>query len=72
MEGEEEEVESGSPSGKEGPPPPSVVLSTEMEVAEEDRGLGTHHQKNNERQHDETKHVVHLTRPAIFPENEVI
>ena len=63
MDGEEEEIEGGGARGEEGPPPPAIVLRAEVEVAEEDRGLGTDHHQHKERQHDEPKHVVHLTRP---------
>ena len=50
-------------SGEEGAPPPSVVLGAEVEVAQEDGGLCTHHHQHNEGQHNEAKHVVHLARP---------
>lgn len=51
-------------SGEEGAPPPSVVLRAEVKVAQEDGGLSTHHNQHDESQHNETKHVVHLARPA--------
>lgn len=63
VDGEEEEVEASGGRGEEGAPPPAVVLRAEVEVAEEDGGLGTDHQQHQEGQHDETKHVVHLTIP---------
>ena len=52
-------------SGEEGTPPPAIVLSTEVEVAEENRGLGTDHQQHHKRQQDEPKHVVHLSTPTL-------
>ena len=64
MNGEEEEVEGSSSCGEEGTPPPAVVLSAEVEVAEEYRGLKTHQDQQKEGKHDETKHVVHLARPG--------
>ncbi len=66
VDGEEEEIEGRGARGEEGPPPPAVVLRTEVEVAEEDGGLGADHHQHKVRQHDETKHVVHLTRPTVY------
>lgn len=60
---EEEEVEPSYSCGEEGSPPPAIVLRAKVEVAEEDGGLCTHHQQHQECQHDEPKHVVHLTIP---------
>ena len=41
--------------GEEGTPPSSIVLNAEMEVAEEDKGLGTHQHQNDECNQDEQK-----------------
>ena len=64
VQGEEEEVEAGGPRGKEAAPPPAVVLRAQVEVAEEDGGLGRHQHQHHKGQHDEPKHVVDLARPA--------
>lgn len=66
MDGEEEEIEGSGACGEEGPPPPAIVLRAEVKVAEEDGGLGTDHHQHKKRQHDEPKHVVHLTRPTVY------
>ena len=63
MDREEEEVEGSGACREERSPPPTVVLRAEMEVAEEHRGLGTHHHQDKKGQHDEPKVVVHLTGP---------
>ena len=60
MKAEEEEVECCGPRGEEGPPPPVIVLTTELKIAEEDGGLCTCDQKDNEGYEDEPKHVVCL------------
>lgn len=60
---EEKQIEPSSGRGEKGTPPPAVVLRAEVEVAEEDGGLSTHHQEDQEGQHDEAKHVVHLPVP---------
>ena len=65
VDGEEEEVEGRGACGEEGPPPPTIILGAEVEVAEEDGGLGTDHQQHKEGKHNESKHVVHLTRPIL-------
>lgn len=41
----------------------SSYLSAEVEVAEQNRGLGAGDEKNDENQEEEPKHVVHLMRP---------
>ncbi len=61
---EEEQVEGSSTSAEEGPPPPAIVFRAQMEVAEEYGCLGTDHYQNDEGEHHETKHVVHLARPT--------
>lgn len=58
------EGDRGQTSGEEGAPPPAIVLGTQVEIAEEDRCLCTHHDQNNEGQQKEPKHVVHLTTPT--------
>ena len=70
MDGEEEQVEGSGACGEEGPPPPAVVLRAQVEVTEEHGGLGTHHRQDEKGQHDESKHVVHLTRPATMSDRE--
>lgn len=39
-------------------------LSTEVEVAEEDGGLGASDDEDDEDQEEEPKHVIHLMGPA--------
>lgn len=39
-------------------------LSTEVEVAEEDGGLGAGDDEDDEDQEEEPKHVIHLMGPA--------
>lgn len=58
------EGDRGQTSGEEGAPPPAIVLSTQVEVAEEDGCLSTHHYQNNKGQQKESKHVVHLATPT--------
>ena len=41
-----------------------AYLSTEVEVAEEDGGLGAGDNEDDEDQEEESKHVVHLVGPA--------
>lgn len=72
MDGEEKEVEGCGTRGEEGPPPPTVVLGAEVEVAEEDGRLGTDDDQHKEGQHDESKHVVHLTRPVIIVGHNIV
>lgn len=43
-----EEVASSRPRGEEGAPPPVIVLGAEVEVAEEDGGLGARDHKDQE------------------------
>lgn len=72
MDGEEEEIEGRGARGEEWPPPPAIVLRAEVEIAEEDGGLGTDNHQNKECQHDESKHVVHLTRPAVLTQVNMV
>ena len=64
VQGEQEEVQRCGARGEEGSPPPAVVLGAEVEVAEKDGRLCTHHHQHHKGQHDEPKHVVDLARPA--------
>lgn len=41
-----------------------TYLSTEVEVAEEDGGLGAGDDEDDEDQEEESKHVIHLMGPA--------
>ena len=64
VDGEEKEVEGRRSRGEERPPPPAIVLGAEMEVAEENGRLSTDYHQDDKGQHDEPKHVVHLTGPG--------
>lgn len=73
--GKDKEVrktERGQTSREEGAPPPAVVLGTQVEVAQEDGCLCTHHYQNNEGQQKEPKHVVHLTTPTSSGRREEV
>ena len=54
----------GQTCREEGAPPPAVVLSTKVEIAEQNGGLGTHDQQHNKGQQEKPKHVVHLSPPG--------
>lgn len=47
-----------------------VVLSTKVEIAEQDGGLRASDQKNDKYQEQEAKHVVHLMRPNAIEDEE--
>lgn len=56
----DEEVAGRGSRAEEPSPPPVVVLGAEVEVAQEDGGLGTRDHQYHEHQEQETEHVVHL------------
>lgn len=57
------QVEGREPAGQEAAPPPVVILSTEVEVAEEDGGLGAGDDQDDVHQEQEPVHVVNLRGP---------
>jgi len=63
-------VEGGKAAGQEAPPPPVVVLRTEMKVAEQDRGLRTGDDENHEHEEQESIHVIDLTGPDTVEDEE--
>lgn len=65
MDREAQHVKACGASGKEGSPPPAIVLAAQVEIAEEDAGFCTHHHKNYECEEHKAKHVVHLSRPVM-------
>lgn len=70
MNGKEKQVECSGSGGEEGPPPPTIIFRTEVEVAEENRCLGTHHDQYYISQHHESKHVIHGARPEGHDYND--
>lgn len=56
----DEQVAGRGARAEEGPPPPVVVLSTKVEVAQQDRRLRTCDHQDYKYKEQETKHVVHL------------
>lgn len=59
----DKEVDSCEATGQKGSPPPVIVLSTKMKVAQQDGGFWTSDDKNDKHQKQETEHVVGLVRP---------
>lgn len=55
-----EEVAGCRPRAEEGSPPPVVVFSAEVEITEQNGGLGACDHQNHKHEKQETKHVVHL------------
>lgn len=56
----DEEVPGGGARAEEGAPPPVVVLGAQVEVAQQDGGLGARDHEDHEHEEQETEHVVHL------------
>ena len=65
----QKEIDGGEAGGEERPPPPVVVLGAEMKVGEEDGGLGTSDDENDEDEKEKAEHVVGLVGPDTI-ENE--
>jgi hypothetical protein len=65
----QEEVDGSEATGQERPPPPVVVLCTQMEIAKKDRRFRAGDNQNDEDKEEKSKHVVHLVRPDAV-ENE--
>lgn len=57
------EIDGSEAAGEEGAPLPVVVLSTQMEVTEQDGGLRAGDDEDNEDEEQEAKHIVHLVGP---------
>lgn len=59
----DEQVPGRAARTEEGSPPPVVVFSTKVEVAEQDGRLRACDHQDHEHQKQEAEHVVHLTGP---------
>jgi len=59
----QEEVQRRGPRREVGPPPPVVVLTAELEVAEHDRDLSAGDDEDDKHQEEEAKNVVELVQP---------
>lgn len=59
----EEEIGSREAGGQEGSPPPMIILSTEVEVSQKNRGFGTSDEEDQEDQGEEAEHVIDLMGP---------
>jgi len=57
------EVNSSEPGCQKASPPPSIIFSSEVEVAKKNGRLRARDDKNNSYQEQEAKHVVDLMRP---------
>lgn len=62
-------VESCKSTGQEAPPPPVVILSTQMKVTEKNGSLGASDDENHKDEKQKSVHVVDLTGPYAV-ENE--
>lgn len=69
MDGIDQEINSCESAGQERTPLPVIVLSTQVEVAEENGGLRAGDDQDDKDQEEKAKHVVHLVRPDAV-ENE--
>ena len=61
--GIQEEVDCRWSRGEIGPPPPVIVLTAQLEIAQHDRNLRTGDDEDNEHQEKEAKDVVELVKP---------
>jgi hypothetical protein len=59
-----QEVESGGTASQECPPPPMVVLGTQVEIAQQDAALHRRAAQNHKHSKQEAEHVVQLLTPA--------
>jgi len=66
----DEKVEGRTASRQERPPPPMIVLSTKMEIAEQDGRLAYSDDKDCKDEHEKTEHVVEMVTPKTV-QNEV-
>ena len=72
MNGINKEIDSSKTAREEGSPPPAVVLSAQVEVAEEDGRLRARDDEDQVDDGEETEHVVELVRPnAVENEEEL-
>lgn len=70
MDAVDEQVERGEAGGEVTAPPPVVVLSAEVEVAEQDGSLGAGDAEDQKHQKQESKHVVGLGGPDRVEDEE--
>jgi len=61
--GIKEEVHGRRTGREERPPPPMVILSAKLEIAHNNRNLGTCNDENNKHNKKETENVVKLVLP---------
>jgi len=63
-------VESSEATGQKTPPPPVIILRTQMEVAEQDGGLGAGDDQDHKHEEQESIHVINLTGPNTVEDEE--
>lgn len=66
----DEEIECCAAWGEEAAPPPMVILSTQVEVAEQHGRLRARHHQDEEYKEQEAKHVVGLRGPDGVEDKE--
>jgi len=64
------QVEGCEATGEEAPPPPVVVFSTEVEIAEKDGGLRAGDDQDDEDKKQKSIHVIDLTGPDAVEDKE--
>lgn len=70
MDAVQEEIKGGKAGSEERPPPPVIVLGAEVEIGQEDGGLGAGHDQDDEDEEEKAEHVVGLMRPDAVQNEE--
>jgi len=63
-------VESSEATGQKTSPPPVIILRTQMEVAEQDGGLGAGDDQDHKHEEQKSIHVINLTGPNTVEDEE--
>ena len=65
-----EHVESTWSRREHGAPPPAIILTAQLEIAQDDTDLGAGDTKNEEHQNQETVHIVKWIQPKSLQNEE--